>query len=305
VHGPGVQEPIVTYEAGTKNWLYADLQGSIVAKADTSGAATDTQGYGPFGEPDADIGAGPGPNSGGRFGFTGALRLHEATPDLHQMGERTYSASLGRFIEPDPIGTADDINLYGYAAGDPINLFDPTGLWGKRNERGLDTFQTGLDYAGFAPGVGAAPDLLNATIYAARGQWGNAALSAVAAVPGWGDAIKGGAMAGRATRGGLSSVRLGQAGEAAVRQAVDIGPATRITINGVTRIPDGLTSRTLSEVKNVSSLSYTRQLRDYSAFARKSGRQFDLYVRPDTEISGPLLKAVRSGEINLRLIPGT
>jgi YD repeat-containing protein len=52
VHGPGVQEPIVTYEAGTKNWLYADLQGSIVAKADTSGVATDLQGYGPFGEPD-------------------------------------------------------------------------------------------------------------------------------------------------------------------------------------------------------------------------------------------------------------
>jgi RHS repeat-associated protein len=205
VHGPGVQEPIVTYEGGTKSWLYADLQGSIVARADATGTATDIQGYGSWGEPDADIGGGPGAapgtNTGGRFGFTGAIRLHEATPDLHQMGERVYSASLGRFIEPDPIGTADDINLYGYAANDPINLFDPTGMWAERNSGGIDTFQTGLDYAGFTPGLGAAPDLLNAGIYAARGKWGMAGLSAVAAVPGWGDAIKGGAMGARGAKG--------------------------------------------------------------------------------------------------------
>lgn len=105
-------------------------------------------------------------------------------------------------------------------------------------------------------------------------------------------------------QGREAAVRLGQAGEAAVRAAADIGPATRITVNGVTRIPDGLTSRALSEVKNVGSLSYTQQLRDYAAFARQAGRQFDLYVRPDTQLSGPLLNAVRAGEINLRYIPG-
>jgi hypothetical protein len=80
--------------------------------------------------------------------------------------------------------------------------------------------------------------------------------------------------------------------------------ATRITVNGATRIPDGLTGTVLSEVKNVGALSYTQQLRDFVAFARQSGRQFDLYLRPNTQLSGSLQDAVRAGEINLRYIPG-
>jgi hypothetical protein len=107
-----------------------------------------------------------------------------------------------------------------------------------------------------------------------------------------------------AARGGAVAVRAGQVGEAAVRAATNIGPATRITVNGATRIPDGLTGTVLSEVKNVGSLSYTQQLRDFAAFARQSGRQFDLYVRPNTQLSRPLQDAVRAGEINLRYIPG-
>jgi RHS repeat-associated protein len=105
-------------------------------------------------------------------------------------------------------------------------------------------------------------------------------------------------------RGGVAAVRVGRLGEAAVRAVVNIGPATRITVNGVNRIPDGLTARVLSEVKNVGSLSYTRQLRDFAAFAQQTGRQFDLYVRPNTQLSGPLLDAINAGYINLRYIPG-
>jgi hypothetical protein len=112
-------------------------------------------------------------------------------------------------------------------------------------------------------------------------------------------------LAGRvAARGAAAAVRVGQAGEAAVRAAVNIGPATRITVNGATRIPDGLTARVLSEVKNVSSQSYTQQLRDFASFAQQTGRQFDLYVRPNTQLSGPLLDAINAGQINLRYIPG-
>lgn len=52
----------------------------------------------------------------------------------------------------------------------------------------LDGIQTALDLAGFAPGVGAIPDLLNAAIYTVRGDKLNAGLSLLAAVPGIGDA---------------------------------------------------------------------------------------------------------------------
>lgn len=58
----------------------------------------------------------------------------------------------------------------------------------------------GLDVLGFLPGLGAIPDLINAGIYAAEGDAVNASLSAVAAIPFAGDAIKGGVLVGRGSR---------------------------------------------------------------------------------------------------------
>jgi hypothetical protein len=103
--------------------------------------------------------------------------------------------------------------------------------------------------------------------------------------------------------GGAAAVRAGQAGERAVRAATDIGPKVRIQVSGRTRVPDGLTETVLSEVKNAKSVSYTRQLRDYEIFAAQTGREFQLYVRPDTRLSQPLMQAVREGRIVLRFIP--
>jgi hypothetical protein len=97
---------------------------------------------------------------------------------------------------------------------------------------------------------------------------------------------------------------LGRAGEAAVRAAHDIGPPTRIFVNGVERVPDGLTDAVLSEVKNVGSLSYTQQLRDYAQYAAQNGLRFDLYVRSTTGLSGPLGQAWASGQVNILFIPG-
>lgn len=51
----------------------------------------------------------------------------------------------------------------------------------------LDGIQMALDVAGMIPLVGAAPDLINAGISACRGNWDDAALSLLAAVPGVGD----------------------------------------------------------------------------------------------------------------------
>ena len=64
------------------------------------------------------------------------------------------------------------------------------GFW----SRALDAVQTGLDVAGFVPGFGAVPDLINAGIHLARGNKAEAVISAAAAIPGAGDAFKAGAM---------------------------------------------------------------------------------------------------------------
>ncbi|WP_411389248.1 hypothetical protein [Pseudomonas sp. MPB23] len=55
----------------------------------------------------------------------------------------------------------------------------------------------GLDVLGFVPGLGAIPDLINAGIYAAEGDAVNASLSAVAAIPFAGDALKGSVLIGK------------------------------------------------------------------------------------------------------------
>ena len=98
--------------------------------------------------------------------------------------------------------------------------------------------------------------------------------------------------------------RLGRAGEAAVGI---VGPKIRIPIPGTsrTRVPDQLTATSLVEVKNVQALTFTQQLRDFSSYARVTGRTFELYVRANTRLSGPLQEAVARGDIILREIPDT
>ena len=76
----------------------------------------------------------------------------------------------------------------------------------KDKEALLDGIQTALDLAGFAPGVGAIPDLLNAAIYAVRGDKLNAGLSLLAAVPVIGDAAAAAKIAGK----GVKSVKTAQ-----------------------------------------------------------------------------------------------
>ena len=98
--------------------------------------------------------------------------------------------------------------------------------------------------------------------------------------------------------------QLGQAGE----DAVGIDQAAKVSIeipgSGQIRIPDALTDTTLTEVKNVGSLSYTQQLRDFSTYSQANGLNFELYVRPTTQLSGPLQQAITNGQITLKLIPG-
>jgi RHS repeat-associated protein len=60
--------------------------------------------------------------------------MRDASGQMY-MRNRYYDPATGQFTQTDPIGLAGGLNVYGFAAGDPVSYSDPYGLMAEDCER--------------------------------------------------------------------------------------------------------------------------------------------------------------------------
>jgi RHS repeat-associated protein len=163
VHGSNAaaDDPLIWYSGNNLNtlrYLHADHLGSIVAIASSTGTSYATDTYDEYGI------NGSGNNTAERFGYTGQAWIPEL--GMYYYKARIYSPTLGRFLQTDPIGHKDQINLYEYVGDDPVDEDDPTGDCTGSNIQQSDGQCMG---GGFVQGAGSCTGACTVVQQAAKG----------------------------------------------------------------------------------------------------------------------------------------
>src|SRR6185295_9327606 len=100
-----------------KNYYHVNHQGSVLATTDSSGNVVQRLSYDEYGN----LGSGS-TTTGQVFRYTG--RRFDAETGLYYYRARYYTPQIGRFLQADPIGYRDDVNLYSYVGNDPLDNSD-------------------------------------------------------------------------------------------------------------------------------------------------------------------------------------
>ncbi|MBI3277959.1 MAG: hypothetical protein HYZ66_09425, partial [Chlamydiae bacterium] len=129
--GPGTDEhlALTNLSTGQNYYYHTDALGSTTEITDSTGSIVESYQYTSFGQPtifDKDGLKITQSSIGNIYQYTG--REFDTETGLQDSRERYYDPLLQRFISKDPIGMADDVNLYAYVENAVPNYTDPYGL---------------------------------------------------------------------------------------------------------------------------------------------------------------------------------
>lgn len=118
----GTEKELVRYQLSTHTE-------SVCLELDNAGAVISYEEYHPFGTTAYQAVNTIIKAAAKRYRYTGMERDDETGFSYHNA--RYYIPWLGRWLKPDASGIKDGINLYSYVKNNPINLKDPTGMYGE------------------------------------------------------------------------------------------------------------------------------------------------------------------------------
>ncbi|MBI4356251.1 MAG: hypothetical protein HY597_07405 [Candidatus Omnitrophica bacterium] len=117
-YGPGIDEPLTMTRGGQTYYYFQDGLGSVTELTNAAGEVVESYTYDPYGQPTPAVSA-----VGNPYRFTG--RWYDEATGLYHARARTYSPTLGRFLQRDPRPV--EPNPYSYALNNPTTLVDLQG----------------------------------------------------------------------------------------------------------------------------------------------------------------------------------